>query len=113
MRVEHAEVGALDDRLAGRRGERPRKAQAVREAVDLRRAMKRVMRKAFMHRTDHRVDAVMARACQQRIAIVGIGGPRRGDQFTAAHCIGFIPCVEITVDQIGMRIHLRLLDWHD
>src|SRR5438067_2082070 len=41
VRVDRAEVGALDDRIAGGRHEFPRKAQAIAEAVDVGRAARR------------------------------------------------------------------------
>jgi hypothetical protein len=48
VRIDNAEVRSLDDRSARRRQQLPREAQPVREAVDVRRAAKRVMREALM-----------------------------------------------------------------
>jgi hypothetical protein len=108
-RIDDTEIRPLDDRRAVGRCQFPRKTQAVSEAVHIGRAAEGVAGETFVDSADHRVDPVVPVAREQGVEIRGVCALGRGDQFTTARRVGFVPRGEIAVDQVGMGVHHRFL----
>src|SRR5437762_3160163 len=109
--AEHGEIRALDRAVAAVGSEAPGEADVVTKTVGLSDQPEFEIRKALLHTSDERIDAVMAVAGHQRIEVFRIRGPVRRQHLATAGWRALVPQIDVMVGNgvnVGHEALLRL-----
>src|SRR6185437_7479765 len=106
VRRDDAEIDAAGDGIRAVRAEFPAEADAVVVRVDVAGALELVARKAALQALHHGVDAGVAVAAEQRVAVVRGLGPGASDKVAPVLGVGRVPGGDVAVDESDGGSHL-------